>query len=294
MANSVGSSDPSTKVDNESTTGQANANEWGNAPAGPVDAFGFPLDSNQKTVDTAAGALAAKELPAQEPYAEAPPAVAPADLPELKLRGNCVILMTDPEGNLDTIGRLWNSGSPACLIQLNRLTENRETSLSLCAHFPRFRYATEEQFQRRIWFQFYGDAFENFESDFVITKVNGYKELPDVLTYHISVVCALGKDLHKLQWTYKPEKVVTKAKDDPYDFLIPESSYEAQLFRDLVEGETPKTLTLYFLADPATLHALNAIRDRLEYEMIVKPSVEYRNKNGKIVRQRSYKTAKAA
>ena len=191
----------------------------------------------------------------------------------------------------------------------------------LGARFPRFgsdNDATVEEFQR-IWFHLNGDAFETFESDFVITEVNEYKELPDILTDRMSVLKAIGHNLHKLQLTYKPDKVVTKGKDDPDDFLMPESSQAAQLFRYLVEGDTPKTLTLYLIADPATLYTLNAIRDRLEQEMIVKPSVEYRNKNGKIVlvievliyqpkltvsgfnmarfwprRQRSYKTAKAA
>ena len=153
----------------------------------------------------------------------------------------------------------------------------------------------------------------------MITEVNEVEELPHILTARGSVLEAVGNNLHKLQLTYKPEKVVTKGKDDPDDFLKPGVSWSAEMFRYLVEGETPKTLTLYFIADPATLHALNAIRDRLEYEMIVKPSVEYRNKNGKIVlvievlvyqpkptvsvfnmarfwprRQHSYKTAKAA
>ena len=76
--------------------------------------------------------------------------------------------------------------------------------------------------------------------------------------------------------------MVTKGKDDPDDFLTPGVSWSAEMFRYLVEGETPKTLTLYFIADPATLHALNAIRDRLEYEQDVKPSVDYRNKTARL------------
>ena len=171
------------------------------------------------------------------------------------------------------------------MIQLKRWTENRETCLILVARFPRFgsdNDATVEEFQR-IWFHFYGDSFETFESDFVITEVDEHKELPDILTDCVSVHNAIGRNLHKLQLTYKPDKVVTKAKDDPDDFLMPESSHAAGLFRYLVEGKATRSLTLYFLANPATLYTLNAIRDRLEYEMIVKPSVEYRNKNGKIV-----------
>ena len=85
--------------------------------------------------------------------------------------------------------------SPACVIHLKRLTENRETSLILCARFPRFgsdNDATVEEFQR-IWFHFYGDASETLESDFVITRVNEYEELPDILTDRVSVIDALDK-----------------------------------------------------------------------------------------------------
>ena len=153
----------------------------------------------------------------------------------------------------------------------------------------------------------------------MITAVNEYEELPDILTDHEPVLFAVGKGLHKLQLTYKPEKVVTKGKDDPDDFLMAESSHAAELFKYLVEGETPKTLTIYFRAVPGDLWTLNAIRDRLKYEKDVKPFVEYCNKNGKIVLvievlvyqqkltvsefnmarpwrrlQRSFKTAKAA
>ena len=175
------------------------------------------------------------------------------------------------------------------MIRLGTLTENRETSLFLCARFPRLASDSNpsgEPFQR-LWLNFYGDAFETFESDFVIAKVNEYKELPDKLTDRESVINALETGLYKLQLTYKPGKVVTKAVDGPDAFSMPESSHSAQLFRSLVECEMPTTLTLYFDHDPApgdlVIDLMNKLRDRLQYEKDAEPSVEYRNKKGKIV-----------
>lgn len=173
------------------------------------------------------------------------------------------------------------------MFRLGIWTENRETSLFLGARFPRLpsdSNTTEEPFQR-IWYYFYGDAFEAVESDITITKVTEYEELPDIITDRMSVLEAGATGLYKLQLTYKPEKVVTKAKDGPDAFSMPESSHAAQLFRSLVECETLTTLTLYFDHDYAPVDAVNQLKDRLKYEKDVKPSVEYHNKNGKIVIQ---------
>ena len=170
------------------------------------------------------------------------------------------------------------------MLSLGKLVENRETSLFLRARFPRF--ASDGEPFSRIGFHFYGDAFETFESDIVMTKVNGLEELPDLLMDHNSVLNAAETNLYKLQLTYKPEKVVTKAKDGPDTFSMPESSRPYQLFKSLIECETPTTLTLYFKPDREghdAVHAVNGIRARLKYEKDVMPSVEYRNKYGKIV-----------
>ena len=170
------------------------------------------------------------------------------------------------------------------MLRLGKLIENRETSLFLRARFPRFA-SDGEPFQR-IGLHFYGDAFETFEGDIVMTKVNELEELPELLMDRVSVLNAAETNLYKLQLTYKPEKVVTKAKDGPDTFSMPESSRPYELFRSLVECETPRILTLYFEPEREgydAVQAVNEIRDRLKYEKDVMPSVEYRNKYGKIV-----------
>ena len=93
----------------------------------------------------------------------------------------------------------------------------------------------------------------------------------------------IGKNLYKLQLTYEPQKVVTKAKDDPDEFSMPESLHAATLFRSLVKCESLTTITLYFCATGEDIDALNDIRDRLKQEKDNKPFNEYRDKNGKIV-----------
>ncbi len=164
------------------------------------------------------------------------------------------------------------------MIHVGVLNENREASLSLRAQFPKDPSA--ENFQR-VWFYFYGDAFQNLESDFMITPVNELHEIPDPLKAHESVVSLAGIGLHKLQLTYEPEKVVTKAKDDPDEFLA-ESSLPAYLFRSLVDREGPMTLSLYFRANPIQVEALDALKERLRVEKDVRPFEEYRDKNGLI------------
>ena len=166
------------------------------------------------------------------------------------------------------------------------MTQNRETSIALHACFPKFasrNNAAREQFQR-IGFYFYGNAFKSFKSDFEITYVTELSDLHEILADRVSVLKAIiGKTLYKLQMTYKPQKVVTKAKDDPDAFSMPESSHAARLFRYLVECETLTTITLYFCATHEDIDALNDIRDRLKQEKDIKPFNEYRDKNGKIV-----------
>lgn len=83
--------------------------------------------------------------------------------------------------------------------------------------------------------------------------------------------------MHKLQLTYKPEKVVTKAKNDPESFAMPESSHAAHLFQSLVEREGPTTLDVYARITPENMKALHAIRDCLEQEKDVKPFNKYRD-----------------
>ena len=132
-------------------------------------------------------------------------------------------------------------------------------------------------------FYFYGNAFQSFEHDFEITFVTELSDLHKILADRVSVLKAIiGKNLYKLQMTYKPQEVVTKAKDDPDAFSMPESSHAARLFRYLVERESPTTITLYFCATYEDVDALNYIRYRLRQEKDIKPFNEYRNKNGNI------------
>ena len=166
------------------------------------------------------------------------------------------------------------------------MTQNRETSIALRACFPKFassNTATTEQFHR-VGFHFYGNAFQSFESDFEINSVTELSDLHEMLAERVSVLKAMtGKNLYKLQMTYKPQEVITKAKDDPDVFSMRETSHAARLFSYLVECETPTTITLYFCATHEDIDALVDIRDRLKQEKDIKPFNEYRDKNGKIV-----------
>ena len=161
------------------------------------------------------------------------------------------------------------------------MNENREVSLSLMARFPTPAFPNGDQYQR-IWLYFYGDAFENVDNDFVITPVNELHEIPDPLKHDPSVLQLIGTGLHKLQLTYQPEKVVTKAKDDPDAFHLVESSIPAGLFRGLVERGEPTTLSLYFRARTVQVEALHALKVRLRDEKDFRPFEEYRDKNGEI------------
>ena len=185
------------------------------------------------------------------------------------------------------------------MIKFERLHENRETSLSLLARFPKASTPYNPMMEKfhRIWFNFYGDAFENFERDFVISKVMDVSELPSMLTKLESVVKDVGRNLHKIQLRYQPEKVVTKHKNDldwldpaanqgadaVFAFELPASRSPAALFRSLVEGKDPMNLDVYAQLKPTAVEALHEIKNRLEQEKGVAPFNEYRDKNGKIV-----------
>ena len=92
----------------------------------------------------------------------------------------------------------------------------------------------------------------------------------------------IGTELHKLQLTYQPKKVVTKAKDNPDKFHLVKGLFPAGLFRGLVERGEATTLSLYFRAKPAQVEALGALKERLRVEKDFRPFEEYRDKNGEI------------
>ena len=234
------------------------------------------------------------------PAAEQPAAGA---LPTVEFaRRSCVLVLTNQEDNPAAIvrmspgialslltvrqGSLRAAESSACIIQLGSLIQNRETSLALHAAFLKFASGNNpgrEQFQRMV-FYFYGNAFRTLESDFEITFVTELGDLHEILADRVSVLKAIiGKNLYKLQLTYKPQKVVTKAKDAPDEFSTPESSHAARLFRYLVKCESLTTITLYFCATGEDIDALHDIRERLKYEKDVTPFNEYRDEKGKIV-----------
>ena len=167
------------------------------------------------------------------------------------------------------------------MFHMGIFNENREVSLYLMARFPAPASPNGEQF-RRIWLTFYGDAFEDVNKDFVITPVNELHEIADPLKHDTSVLQLAGTVLHKLQLTYQPEKVVTKAKDDPDTFHLVESSIPVGLFKGLKERGEATTLTLYFRASTAQVEALHALKVRLRDEKDFKPFNEYRDKNGEI------------
>ena len=168
------------------------------------------------------------------------------------------------------------------MIQMGVLNENREVSLFLRAHFPKLDGGPGSDKFQRMGLYFYGDAFRKFDSDFVITPVNNPEEISGLLSDRESVTDAMGKDLHKLCLTYQPDKVVTKAKDDPEEFAMPESSRPAGIFKSLVERKGPVTLILYFRARSAQIDALHALKGRLQDEQDFVPFKEYRDKNGNI------------
>ena len=161
------------------------------------------------------------------------------------------------------------------------LNENREVSLFLMARFPTPDFPSGDQFQR-FWLNFYGDAFVDVNNDFVITPVNELHEIADPLRDDTSVLQLTGAGLHKLQLTFQPKKVVTKAKDDPERFHLVESSIAAGLFRSLVERREATTLSLYFRARTVQVEALHALKVRLRDEKDFKPFKEYRDKNDEI------------
>lgn len=132
-------------------------------------------------------------------------------------------------------------------------------------------------------FYFYGNAFRMLESDFEITFVTELGDLHEILADRVSMLKAMiGKNLYKLQLTYKPQKVVTKAIDNPDEFSMPESSHAAGLFRYLVKCESLTTITLYFCATGEDIDALHDIRERLKYEKDLMIFNEYRSKRGNI------------
>ena len=173
------------------------------------------------------------------------------------------------------------------MVCVEGITENRETYLYLHARFPRSPaddHPNSQKFQY-MGFRFYGDAFQSFDRDFLLTPVTEADKLPVILKDDQLIIAAMAEkgDVHKLDLTYQPNKVVTRSKDDPDGFSKPESSYAARLLRHLVEGETPKTLTLCFRAQGNRLKDLNDLKDRLEHERDILPFQEYRNSKGQIV-----------
>lgn len=136
---------------------------------------------------------------------------------------------------------------------------------------------------QRIWLNFFGDAFENIESDVVISKVEDVKELPDLLAKSETVITSVGKTLHKLCFRYQTNKVVAKAKNAPESFALEESSHAARQFRYLVDQEGTMSFDLYIRARSDDVEMIGAIKDRLKLEKDIKPFPEYRDKNGKIV-----------
>ena len=184
-------------------------------------------------------------------------------------------------------GGLTSPTSPACMVYVEGVTENRETYLYVVGRFPRSPTESRpspQQFQY-MGFRFYGDSFHSFDRDFLLTPITEAEKLPDILKDDQPMIAAMAEkgDLYKLDLTYQPKKVVTRFKDDPEEFSMPESSYPAQLLRHLVEGETPKTLTLCFRAKAPRIRDLNDIRDRLKHERDILPFQEYRNSKGQIV-----------
>ena len=229
----------------------------------------------------------------EEPAAEVP--VAP---PKIAFKTTpCIPVLSHLEGQLVSIVRISSSNafslltngqgalkpheSPQCMVHLGVLNENREVSLSLTARFPTSASPSGDQFQR-MWLNFYGDAFEDVDKDFVITPVNELHEIADPLRNHLTVFQLVGTELHKLQLTYKPEKVVTKGKDNPDAFNLAASSFPAALFRGLVGRDEATTLSLYFRAKPAHVEALYTLKERLRNEKDFRPFEEYRDKNGQI------------
>ena len=228
-------------------------------------------------------------------------------LPEIGLKKTASIaILTDLNGKIAKIvrviasittlslltgrqGGFSNAASPACMISIESVTENHETYLNVLARFPSSRSPPEnrpdvKQFQY-MGFRFYGDAFQSFDRDFVVTPITEAEKLPDILKGDTQTVAAMVEkgDLHKLELTYQPDRVVTRDKDDPEMFSNPESHHAAKLLRYLVEGEKTKTLTIFFRAGAPRLGYLDGLRNRLLHEQKILPFQEYRDSNGKIV-----------
>ena len=136
---------------------------------------------------------------------------------------------------------------------------------------------------QRMWLNFFGDAFENIESDVVISKVEDVKQLLDLLAKREAVITTVGTNLHKLCFRYQTNKVVAKAKNAPESFTFEESSYAARQFRYLVDQEGTMSFDLYIRATRDEVKALEAIKGRLKLQKDFVPFPEYRDKNGKIV-----------
>ena len=211
----------------------------------------------------------------------------------------CIAILTDLNGNVARIvrvcssfailllltgrqGGLTSAMSPSCVISIEGVTENYETYLCVQGRFPSSKNAQQFQY---MGFRFYGDAFQSFDRDFLLTRVTEVEKLPDILKGDTQAITGITEkgDLCKLELTFQPDKVVTKDKDDPEEFSMSESSHAAKLLRDLVEGEGPKTLTLCFRANDTRLRDLEDLKDRLLHEQTVLPFQEYRDSNGKIV-----------
>ena len=182
----------------------------------------------------------------------------------------CVTIVAHPLGYLDSLVRVlqtWHfslltSGQGSlgandnaanwalCSLHMGVLNEKREVSLFLRALFPKIPSTNDTsggKFQH-MNFNFYGDAFQNIDKDFVITPVNDFHELPAPLKNHQTVIRLTEKSLHKLQSIYQPEKVMTKGKDDPFAIFPSSCSWPATAFRGLVRHGDPKALNLYFRA----------------------------------------------
>ena len=184
-------------------------------------------------------------------------------------------------------GGLTNAGSPTCRVSFESVTENYESHLYVQARFPRSPSESSlnpQQFQY-MGFRFYGDAFQSFDRDFLLTQITDTANLPDILKADTSVVEMIEQKggIFKLELTYQPDKVITRSKDDPEEFSMPESSHSAQLLRGLVETEGPKTLTLCFRANEKKIEALNNLKDRLMHEQDIMPFQQYRGAKGEIM-----------
>ena len=184
-------------------------------------------------------------------------------------------------------GGLISADSPPCKVTIESVTENYESYLHVLARFPRSMSESRpdpQQFQY-MGFRFYGDAFQSFDRDFLLTQITDTANLPDILKADTSMVEVIERkgDIFKLELTYQPDKVITRSKDDPEEFSMPESIHSAQLLRSLVGTKGPRILALYFRAHDKKIEALKNLKDRLMYEQYIMPFQEYRDTKGQIV-----------